>query len=188
MPTFRVKTKNTFVTITNIKTNFNTPEADELIKDLFGDNLETIPYIAWESSCKSNDHVHIVFNLAKATQITRKTFMPLCELLGSQALNIQTMKQGKVYKDAISGKRYKGGKQGSSLWIAEKLIYCWCDKPEHECYFPKEKFKQKRATVVRTVQPECQAFYRKIMNIYEDWLNEKDETNATPKDIVRSAI
>lgn len=98
------------------------------------------------------------------------------------------MKQGKVYKNAVTGKRYKGGKQGSALWIAEKLLYCWIDKDGHEGYFEKAKYESKRPTVVRTVQPECLAFYRKYMNIYEDWLNEKDETNATPKDIVRSAI
>jgi hypothetical protein len=83
MPSFRVMCKNVFVTITNIVGNFNSKDGDDAINDLFGDELSTLPYFAWESSDKSNDHVHILFNFAKSQSVTRKTFAPLCELFGT---------------------------------------------------------------------------------------------------------
>jgi len=99
------------------------------------------------------------------------------------------MGKGKVYKCAVTGKRYKGGKTGSPLWIAEKLLYCWIDKEEHEGYFEKTKYKDKRPTVVRSVQPADTSFYRKVAQKYEDWFNAKDgDVDLKPKDIVRGAI
>lgn len=88
MPTFRVKARNVFITLTQIKQNFNHPDGDKLVQDLFADNLETLPFFAIERSAKSNEHMHILFCLSKATQITRKTFQPLCDYFGTNALNI----------------------------------------------------------------------------------------------------
>ena len=61
------------------------------------------------------------------------------------------MKRGKTYRNVLTGGTYKGGKQGSPLWCAEKLMYCWIDNPDHEQHFDKKKFSNKRATLVRSV-------------------------------------
>lgn len=86
---FRVMTKNVYITITNILDNFETSDSDKFVQELFHiDKLETLPYFVWEDSGKSNKHLHALFNFSKSESVTRNTFKPLLERFKSKSLNI----------------------------------------------------------------------------------------------------
>ena len=158
-----------FFTITNITQNFNTRHGDGLIREIFDEDQDEAPYIAWESSCESNDHVHVFVSLEKTKKFSRRLFKDILEHLGTKALNIQTWSRSKTYQ--AMGKNHKNKFE---LWCFEKLIYCWIT-PEHECYFDAAKFKKKSATVLRFCNPGKTAQYTKWRNGFELWLNAAEE-------------
>lgn len=186
----RWNTSVAFITITKMKANHNTPEATEAIINLFdNDDYECKPFIAWEDSGRSNAHVHIVYIFRKSRNITRSTFKPIMELCQTAALKIDTMARGKTYKLWQTGETYKGCSKNAKLWAFEKISYCWIDKPDHEVYFEKQKYEDKRPTVVATIQPQNLAYYHSCREQYEAFLNKPaEEKKLAPKTIVRSAI
>ena len=179
-----------FITITHMTQNWNNPDSTKAIQNLFPhDDYTCKPFIAWEKSGSSNNHVHILYKFNKSRNVTRTTFKPLMVLTGSKCLKIDTMRKGQNYRILTTGDSYKGCTKNTALWCFEKIYYCWSDKPEHEVYFEKEKFANKRPTVASTIQPENKTFYNMCLEKYEAFLNKPtEEKKLSPKQIVRNAI
>lgn len=189
MVQFKVKTSAVYITISQIMTHHNTRTANELIQNLFpSEVMASQPYCAWENSDTLNAHLHCIWVFSERQTITRRTFQRLNALFGTGSLNIETMKLGKTYRELTTGNSYKGGKAGFPLWVSEKIIYCWCDKPEHEAYYEKDKFNQKRKTVVLTCQPDDKSYYFAVIAKWDAFLNSKTDKIKTPKEVICSAI
>ena len=161
--------KNIFVTITNIKSNFNSEIGDAVIQSIFRDHRTESPWFVWESSSKSNDHVHICYMNSKTVQFTRSTFSDLLKTFGTLSLNIQTWSRRSTYAHAKSEKKHKGK---PNLWLFEKLMYC--NLPAHEDYFTTDKLLSKKPTVKRVVANLETNFYRTIKIEYDKWLAQKE--------------
>ena len=176
--------KNIFVTLTNITQNFNSKDGDSIIDTIFNERHAEYPCHVWESSDKSNDHVHIVYMLTETVRFSRKAFQPLLEFFGTLALNIQTFSRKQTYKHSVSNKSHRGK---PDLWLFEKLYYC--NLPAHESYFDTAKLSAKKPTVRRVVADITTPRYKELRAGYDAWLSESTkDTNQKPAERIFNLI
>lgn len=179
----RFNGKNIFVTISCITNNHNTEVGRIAINQIFEEFQTATPRGVWETA-GDNDHVHILYTLDKSKSFSLKPFEPLLELFGTRSLDVRTWHRSQTYVHTLTGNKHRG-KPG--LWLFEKIYYC--DLPDHEEYFDKEKLSKKKPTVVNVFSNEKTALYHTLRAAYDRWVVDgSSEKIGKPKDLFRKKV